>query len=50
MTNLSEQIQEAPAPVVGPRSIRDIIAELSKPLAARHLKNSQAGRNRTHLH
>jgi len=43
MTNSSEQIQTAPEPTTGPRSIRDIIADLSKPLAARHLKTRKQG-------
>jgi hypothetical protein len=43
MTNSSEQLQEVSAPAAGPRSIRDIIADLSKPLAARHLKTRKQG-------
>lgn len=43
MTNQSDQIKEAPAPTNGPRSIREIISDLSKPLAARHLKTRQQG-------
>jgi hypothetical protein len=43
MTNTSEQLQEASAPAEGPRSIRDIITDLSKPLAARHLKTRRQG-------
>src|SRR5262245_56191289 len=43
MTNTSEQLQQVSAPAEGPRSIRDIIADLSKPLAARHLKTRRQG-------
>ncbi len=43
MNNTSEQIQEVSAPAEGPRSIRDIIAELSRPVAARHLKTRKQG-------
>jgi hypothetical protein len=44
MTNSSEQIQPvASADVTGPRSIRDIIADLSKPIAHRHLKTRRQG-------
>ena len=40
MTNTSEQLQ----PIAdGPRSIRDIIVDLSKPLAQRHLKTRRQG-------
>jgi len=43
MTNTSEQFEPVNAPADGPRSIRDIIADLSKPLAARHLKTRKQG-------
>jgi hypothetical protein len=44
MTNSSEQIQPvASAAVTGPRSIRDIIADLSRPVAQRHLKTRRQG-------
>ena len=44
MTNQSDQIKPAPvADESGPRSIREIIANLSRPLAARHLKTRQQG-------
>jgi hypothetical protein len=43
MTNDSEQLQQVSAPAEGARSIRDIIADLSKPLAARHLKTRKQG-------
>jgi hypothetical protein len=43
MTNTSDQLKEVSAPAEGPRSIREIIADLSKPLAARHLKTRQQG-------
>jgi len=43
MTNTSEQLQQVSAPAEGPRSIRDIISDLSKPLAARHLKTRRQG-------
>ena len=36
---------EAPAPTDGPRSIRDIVADLSRPLAARWLKTKPASKN-----
>jgi hypothetical protein len=38
MTNTSEQLEPVNAPADDPRSIRDIIRDLSAPLAARHLK------------
>jgi hypothetical protein len=40
--NASEQLREVAAPVEGPRSIKDIITDLSKPLAQRHLKTKPA--------
>jgi hypothetical protein len=43
MTNATEQIRPAAEPTNGPRSIRDIIRELSQPLAARHLKTRRQG-------
>jgi hypothetical protein len=43
VTNSSNQLQEVSAPPDGPRSIREIIADLSKPLAARHLKTRKQG-------
>jgi hypothetical protein len=43
MTNTSDQLKEAIAPADGPRSIRSIIADLSKPLAQRHLKTRKQG-------
>ncbi len=43
MTNTSEQLQSVSAPAEGPRSIREIIAELSKPVATRHLKTRKQG-------
>jgi hypothetical protein len=50
MTNTSEQLQEVSAPAEGPRSIREIISDLSKPLAARHLKTrKQGGHELTYL-
>lgn len=39
---MSEPIEEKPESD-GPRSIREIIAELSRPLAARHLKTRKQG-------
>jgi hypothetical protein len=42
MTN-NEQIQSMAEPTNGPRSIKDIIADLSKPLAKRHLKTRRQG-------
>jgi hypothetical protein len=44
MTNSSEQLQPATL-ADGPRSIRDIIADLSKPIVARHLKTRRQGGN-----
>jgi len=50
MTNTSEQLEPVNAPADGPRSIRDIIADLSKPLAQRHLKTrKQGGHELTYL-
>jgi hypothetical protein len=45
VTNTSEQIRPAAEPTNGPRSIREIIADLSRPLAKRHLKTKPASRN-----
>jgi Rad52/22 family double-strand break repair protein len=42
MTNESAQLQPI-ADESGPRSIRDIIADLSKPVAQRHLKTRRQG-------
>ena len=42
MTNAAE-LQPAAEPTSGPRSIRDIVADLSKPVAQRHLKQRQQG-------
>ena len=44
MTNQSDQIKEAPAPTDGPQSIKTIIANLSRPLAARWLKTKPASK------
>jgi hypothetical protein len=42
----SDQIKEVSAPAeTGARSIKDIIAELSRPVAARHLKTRRQGGN-----
>src|SRR5262245_20836286 len=43
MTNQSEQLQEVTGPTTGPRSIKDIIVELSSPLAERHLRTRRQG-------
>src|SRR5262249_23234406 len=48
MTNLSEQLQPVvdgndDVVIISPRSIREIIADLSKPLAQRHLKTRKQG-------
>jgi len=43
MTNTSEQLLEAQGPTEGLRSIKDIISDLSKPLAQRHLKTRRQG-------
>jgi len=43
MTNTSEQLEPVNAPADGPRSIRDIVTDLSKPLAQRHLKTRKQG-------
>jgi hypothetical protein len=47
MTNTSDQIQSAPqadeAATISPRPIKDIIADLSKPLPKRHLKTRKQG-------
>ena len=44
MTNTSEQLRPAAEPTSGPRSIRDIIRDLSQPLPARWLKTKPASR------
>jgi len=50
MTNTSAQLEPVNAPADGPRSIRDIVADLSKPLAQRHLKTrKQGGHELTYL-
>jgi hypothetical protein len=41
--NASEQLREVTGPKEGPSSIRDIIRDLSKPLAQRHLKTRRQG-------
>jgi len=43
MTDTNEQLQPLAEPTNGPRSIRDIITGLSKPLAKRHLKTRRQG-------
>src|SRR5215470_6265455 len=45
MTNDSDQLQEIPGPseTASLRSIKDIITDLSKPLAQRHLKTRRQG-------
>jgi hypothetical protein len=43
--NASEQLREVTGPTDGPRSIRDIIRDLSKPLAPRHIKTKPASKN-----
>ena len=43
MTNTSDQLQQVNAPADGARSIKDIITDLSKPLASRHLKTRRQG-------
>ena len=43
MTNTSDQLQAVTGPTDGPRSITAIIADLSKPLAQRHLKTRRQG-------
>jgi hypothetical protein len=43
MTNASEQLREVNAPNDGPRPITAIIADLSKPIAQRHLKTRRQG-------
>jgi hypothetical protein len=45
MTNTNEQIKPAPVADDGPRSIRDIVRDLSAPLHKRHLKTKPASRN-----
>jgi Rad52/22 family double-strand break repair protein len=50
MTNQSEQLEQVSAPAEGPRPIKDIIADLSRPVAARHLKQrTQGGRQLDYL-
>jgi Rad52/22 family double-strand break repair protein len=43
MTSDSDQIKPVAGPTDGPRSITAIIADLSKPLAQRHLKTRRQG-------
>ena len=43
MTNTSEQLQPVSKSVTGLRSFKDIVSDLSKPVAARHLKQRQQG-------
>ena len=45
MTNTSDQLQEisGPSETVSLRSIRDVVRDLSKPLAPRHLKTRRQG-------
>ena len=43
ITNTAEQLQSQGAQADSPRSIKDIIADLSKPLAKRHLKTRKQG-------
>ena len=43
MMNTSDQLQEVNAPAEGPRSIKDIVADLSKPVNPRRLKQRQQG-------
>ncbi|HKC87018.1 MAG TPA: Rad52/Rad22 family DNA repair protein [Blastocatellia bacterium] len=43
MTNTSDQLQEVNAPADGPRSIKDIVADLSKPVNPKRLKQRQQG-------
>src|SRR5215831_17128695 len=43
MTNTSDQLQEVNAPADGPRSIKDIVADLSKPVNPQRLKSRQQG-------
>ena len=43
MTNTSDQLQPVTGSTDGPRSIKDIITDLSKPLAQRHLKTRRQG-------
>lgn len=51
MTNNSDQLQPVAGSMdAGPRSIKDIISDLSKPVAARHLKQrTQGGRTLDYL-
>jgi|SRR5215813_5917235 len=43
MTNNSEQLQQVSAPAEGPRSIKDIVRDLSKPVNPQRLKQRQQG-------
>jgi len=43
MTNQSDQLQEVIAPADGPRSIKDIVTDLSKPVNPQRLKQRQQG-------
>src|SRR5215510_10324319 len=43
MMNTSDQLQEVNAPADGPRSIKDIVADLSKPVNPKRLKQRQQG-------
>src|SRR5215468_9695314 len=50
MTNTSEQLQAVAKPTSGPRSIRDIIADLSRPVNPQRLKQrTQGGRQLDYL-
>jgi hypothetical protein len=50
MTNQSEQLKEASGPAEDPRPIKDIIADLSKPVAKQRLKQrTQGGRQLDYL-
>jgi hypothetical protein len=42
MTNTSDQLKEVSTPADGPRSIRDIIADLSRPVNPKRLKTRNA--------
>jgi hypothetical protein len=41
MTNTSDQLKEVSAPAEGPRSIKDIISDLSRPVNPQRLKQRQ---------
>jgi hypothetical protein len=43
MMNTSDQLQEVNAPADGPRSIKDIVRDLSKPVNPQRLKQRQQG-------